>query len=485
MDSEQIHVNVGGQTYRISRDKIDNGPHSNLKYLVQNGCTVFDRPADMFSPILALYQTGELHIPVTSCPGAFLRELEFWDISPDILSQCCKNRIQSFLDEEETLRKFRKCQGDQYDNTPSRYSLDCIPFLRGIRATYVAVSLFMVLLSIFTVAYSTHPTFQRNMTNCERLQYMHLTNMTGQEQLQDILEQDCDSENIPEALQSTNHWNVDEDNFIEVLVLASPSRISTTTGTPAMPNGSFQTDPIVGDPIFIEYVKLPNMKVKIITFVVLELITVSFFTVDIVLRLCSCPCLLRYFTSVINIADAAALIATYIHMLCLFFFERKQYEKSWLDLLQFMQMLRAFRLFRITNNTRAGRVLTYTVYANIRDLLIVFLFLIAGMCTFASVFYIAERTDNIDSIPMAWYWAAITMTTVGYGDITPTTGIGRLVAVFCSISGVLLFALTVPIFANHFLSLYTHVGTVCASSEITAGRKRQAFLLCISENKCH
>ncbi|KAH3830031.1 hypothetical protein DPMN_103267 [Dreissena polymorpha] len=122
-------------------------------------------------------------------------------------------------------------------------------------------------------------------------------------------------------------------------------------------------------------------------------------------------------------------------------------------------MLRAFRLLRIVSNVRAGRVLMYTVKANGKDLIILALFLLAGMCTFASIVFIAERNDNARSIPQWWYWSVITMTTVGYGDITVKTDVGRFIACLCALSGVLMFALTVPLFANHFLTLYNYVGS--------------------------
>jgi hypothetical protein len=122
-------------------------------------------------------------------------------------------------------------------------------------------------------------------------------------------------------------------------------------------------------------------------------------------------------------------------------------------------MLRSLRLFRIVANIRAGKVLAYSARKNVKDLSILILFLIAGMCTFASCFYIVEEKTTIESIPDAWYWAIITMTTVGYGDIEPRTKIGRLLACICAVVGVLLLALTVPIFANHFLILYQHVET--------------------------
>ncbi|KAL4221595.1 hypothetical protein ACF0H5_019852 [Mactra antiquata] len=64
--------------------------------------------------------------------------------------------------------------------------------------------------------------------------------------------------------------------------------------------------------------------------------------------------------------------------------------------------------------------------------------------------------DSVRSIPMAWYWAIITMTTVGYGDLSPSTTVGYVLATVCAISGVLLLSITLPMFVNNFLCLYLY-----------------------------
>jgi hypothetical protein len=97
--SNRVVFDVGGQIYSISLAAIQNGPSSKLKQLYTSGRTVsgpsrieIDRPVDLFASVLALYQTGELHFSMTSCPGAFLNELEFWDISPEVVESCCYER---------------------------------------------------------------------------------------------------------------------------------------------------------------------------------------------------------------------------------------------------------------------------------------------------------------------------------------------------------------------------------------------------------
>lgn len=92
-----VEFEVGGQRFTVSSESIELGPSSRLKQMytssVNNHQPIrIDRPPEMFGAILALYQTRELHIPMTSCPGAFLKELQYWNITTECLSECCFTR---------------------------------------------------------------------------------------------------------------------------------------------------------------------------------------------------------------------------------------------------------------------------------------------------------------------------------------------------------------------------------------------------------
>ena len=88
-------------------------------------------------------------------------------------------------------------------------------------------------------------------------------------------------------------------------------------------------------------------------------------------------------------------------------------------------------------------------------------FLVLGIVIFASLIYYAERTqtglaNDFQSIPLGLWWAIITMTTVGYGDMYPRTYAGMFIGSLCAVMGVLAIALPVPVIVSNFALFYSH-----------------------------
>jgi len=95
--------------------------------------------------------------------------------------------------------------------------------------------------------------------------------------------------------------------------------------------------------------------------------------------------------------------------------------------------------------------------ANYKELGLLFLLLGMGAIMFSSLIFVFEKeADDTTFKTMfdAYWWAIITMCTVGYGDVVPVTGIGKVLGCFCAIFGVLVIALPIPIIGNSFTKYY-------------------------------
>ena len=90
-----VKIHLSGTTYELDVDDVRRAPESRLYKYVFSGKKLdltFKRPIQSFEAVLAYYQTGELHMPTSVCPGAFRAELAYWGLDPQMMSKCCYYR---------------------------------------------------------------------------------------------------------------------------------------------------------------------------------------------------------------------------------------------------------------------------------------------------------------------------------------------------------------------------------------------------------
>lgn len=152
------------------------------------------------------------------------------------------------------------------------------------------------------------------------------------------------------------------------------------------------------------------------------------FTIEYILRITCVGNPWLYMKSFYGIIDLLAIIPTYLSLLIP--------ASRYLLVIRALRMLRIFRVLKVVQYVNASSLLVTALQAS-RQKIIVFLFAILNIVIImGSLIYLIEGPENgFTSIPLSIYWCIVTLTTVGYGDISPQTGIGQVIAAFIMIMG--------------------------------------------------
>jgi voltage-gated potassium channel len=152
------------------------------------------------------------------------------------------------------------------------------------------------------------------------------------------------------------------------------------------------------------------------------------FTVEYVLRLFSVRRPLRYAASFFGFVDLLAIVPTYLSLLVP--------GSHYLLVVRILRLLRVFRVLKLAEYLTEADVLTRALRASRRKISVFLLTVLTLVVVIGALLYVIEGEENgFTSIPASIYWAVVTLTTVGYGDISPKTPLGQTVAALVMIIG--------------------------------------------------
>ena len=167
----------------------------------------------------------------------------------------------------------------------------------------------------------------------------------------------------------------------------------------------------------------------------LEVIFSIFFTIEYVTRIYCSPQPKKYIFSFFGIVDLLSILPLYIS----FFSSNARY----LMVMRAFRLIRVFRIFKLFNFLSEGNLLLRSLRLSAPKIVVFFFFVLILVTSIGTLMYMIEGTQpdtKFDNIPNSIYWAIVTMTTVGYGDITPTTALGRLLSAVVMLVGYTIIA---------------------------------------------
>lgn len=417
LDAEnRVVLNVGGirhETYKATLKKIPATRLSRLTEALANYDPVlneyfFDRHPGVFGQILNYYRTGKLHYPTDVCGPLFEEELEFWGLDANQVEPCCWMTYTQHRDTQETLAVL-----DRLDLDTDKPSDEEIARKFGMEEEYLAGTLSCwqrvkpKIWSLFDEPYSS--------TAAKVIGVMSVFFI-------------CVS--ILSFCLKT-HPNMRVPVIKNITVHTSDSSVAWTLD-------KMQTNP--HDAFFY-----------------IECVCNAWFTFEIIIRFVASPSKLDFVRGAVNIIDFTATLSFYID----FTLQKLASHLENADILEFFSIIRIMRLFKLTRHSAGLKILIQTFKASAGELILLVFFLVLGIVIFASLVYYAERIqsnpeNDFNSIPLGLWWALVTMTTVGYGDMVPKTYAGMFVGALCALAGVLTIALPVPVIVSNFAMFYSH-----------------------------
>ncbi|XP_054889071.1 potassium voltage-gated channel subfamily D member 2-like isoform X2 [Poeciliopsis prolifica] len=187
-----------------------------------------------------------------------------------------------------------------------------------------------------------------------------------------------------------------------------------------------------------------------LAFFCLDTACVMIFTVEYLLRLIAAPSRCKFMKSVMSVIDVVAIMPYYIGLVMT---DNDQVSGAFVTL----RVFRVFRIFKFSRHSAGLRILGYTLKSCASELGFLLFSLTMAIIIFATVMFYAEKgstATKFTSIPAAFWYTIVTMTTLGYGDMVPKTIVGKVFGSICSLSGVLVIALPVPVIVSNFSRIY-------------------------------
>jgi voltage-gated potassium channel len=190
------------------------------------------------------------------------------------------------------------------------------------------------------------------------------------------------------------------------------------------------------------------------TFLILEWVISIFFTIEYSMRITVIKNKRNYIFSFFGIIDFLALVPFFLS----FFFPITKYFL----IFRMLRMLRVFRIFNLLDFMNDGYLIVRALKNSSRKIYIFLLFLIIFSVIVGSLMFMVEGgRQGFETIPQSIYWAVVTVTTVGYGDVSPITPLGKFFAVILMLAGYSIIAVPTGIVTAEMRNKRQNLEIIC------------------------
>ncbi|CAM2107470.1 unnamed protein product [Caretta caretta] len=436
-ESDKITINVGGTRHETYKSTLRTLPGTRLAWLADPDAQsnfdfdgksnefFFDRHPGIFSYVLNYYRTGKLHCPADICGPLFEEELTYWGIDETDVEPCCWMTYRQHRDAEEALDIFESPEpgagGEEAEEEGGREMAlqrlgmdDRSPGAAGATGGRGCCRNWQPRMwALFEDPYSSRAA---RIVAFSSLFFILVSITTF-------------------CLETHEAFNRNV-NVTETMVVGNTTKVLLTN--------KVETEPVL-------------------TYI--EGVCVLWFTLEFLVRIICCPDKLLFIKNLLNIIDFVAILPFYLEV-GLSGLSSKA-ARDVLGFLRVVRFVRILRIFKLTRHFVGLRVLGHTLRASTNEFLLLIIFLALGVLIFATMIYYAERIGakpsdpsgsghtHFKNIPIGFWWAVVTMTTLGYGDMYPKTWSGMLVGALCALAGVLTIAMPVPVIVNNFGMYYS------------------------------
>ncbi|KAK3577890.1 hypothetical protein CHS0354_014563 [Potamilus streckersoni] len=402
-----VTINVGGIKHETKLSTLQKWPNTRLHSVAETARTTgkrdfyFDRNPHLFVNILNYYRIGQLHMPGDICGPVAKAEIDYWELDEKEIQQCCWVKYISYEETEEMLKSFERDEEelhkDVYTDEKASFWAQTRPKIwKAIEDPYSSKkSQIFAIVSLMVVLLSITVFVVETLPTFEDI-----------------------SAHAPDS--SRNITSKDLRHEFEIFTDISPTDV----------------------------------------LLLIDNICNLFLFIELIVKLLASPNRLMFLRSPSTLIDLFALIPYYIGVMIIILHPDPIKILNVIQVLFATRIFRILRLFELMKHFLALKILMYTIAASTKELLLLLIVVLIGVIIFACIEYYVElfsgTETEIEHIPMACWWAIISMTTIGYGDIVPKSVAGYIVGGCCAISGILVIALSVPVIVNNFTIYYLH-----------------------------